>query len=103
VVEAYHALLSPEVPAGVYNVASGRSLSIRELLEMLLARSRVRPEVVVDPARVRPPDATVGSAAKLEAATGWRPQRGLERALDELVAWWRSEIARRGAGKAAAS
>jgi GDP-4-dehydro-6-deoxy-D-mannose reductase len=103
VVEAYHALLSPEAPAGVYNVASGRGLTIRELLDELLARTHVRPELVVDPARVRPPDATVGSAAKLEAATGWRPRRGLERALDELMAAWRSEIARRSEGKAVVS
>jgi GDP-4-dehydro-6-deoxy-D-mannose reductase len=103
VVEAYLALLRPQVPAGVYNVASGRGLSIRELLERLLARSTVRPQLVVDPARVRPPDATTGSAAKLAGATGWAPRLGLEHALDELLASWRVEIARRVAEKAAVS
>jgi len=103
VVDAYRALLQPGVPAGVYNVASGRGLTIRALLERLIARSAARPEVVVDPARVRPPDATTGSAAKLARATGWAPRRGLETALDELLASWRSEIARRAAGKAAVS
>jgi GDP-4-dehydro-6-deoxy-D-mannose reductase len=102
VVEAYLALLRPEVPAGVYNVASGRGRSIRELLEGLLARSTARPQLVVDPARVRPRDATTGSAAKLARATGWAPRLGLERALDELLAFWRAEIARRIEGKAAA-
>jgi GDP-4-dehydro-6-deoxy-D-mannose reductase len=102
VVEAYLALLRREVPAGAYNVASGRGLSIRELLERLLARSTVRPRLVVDPARVRPPDATTGSAAKLHAATGWAPRLGLERALDELLAHWRAEIARRTREDAAA-
>jgi GDP-4-dehydro-6-deoxy-D-mannose reductase len=101
VVEAYLALLRPEVPAGVYNIASGRGLSIRELLERLLARSTVCPELAVDPARLRPPDATTGSAAKLARATGWAPRLGLERALDELLAFWRAEIARQAEGKAA--
>lgn len=92
VVDAYLALLAPSVPAGVYNIASGRGLTIRELLERLLARTALRPEVVVDPARVRPADASVGSAARLTAATGWRARRSLDAALDELLAGWRAEI-----------
>jgi GDP-4-dehydro-6-deoxy-D-mannose reductase len=103
VVEAYLALLAPEVPAGVYNVASGRGLSVRALLEALLARSPTRPELVVDPARVRPADATTGSATKLARATGWAPRLGLDTALDELLAFWRGEIAKQRTGRAAVS
>ncbi|MEN8159575.1 MAG: GDP-mannose 4,6-dehydratase [Myxococcota bacterium] len=93
VVDAYLALLEPTVPAGVYNVASGDGLSIRGLLDRLLARSSARPEIVVDPARVRPADLTVGTAEKLRAATGWQPRRGAARAFDELLAYWREQIA----------
>jgi GDP-4-dehydro-6-deoxy-D-mannose reductase len=103
VVEAYLALLRPEVPPGAYNVASGVGLSIRGLVERLLARSTARPQLVVDPARVRPPDVTVGSAAKLAHATGWAPRLGVERALDELLAHWRGELAKPRRGDALAS
>jgi GDP-4-dehydro-6-deoxy-D-mannose reductase len=92
VVDAYLALLEGEAPPGAYNVASGRGLTIRALLERLLAHTRVRPELVVDPARLRPPDASVGSAAKLAARTGWAPRRGLDAALAELLESWRQRI-----------
>jgi GDP-4-dehydro-6-deoxy-D-mannose reductase len=92
IIDAYLALLQPAVPAGVYNVASGEGLSIRALLDALLALASARPEVVVDPARLRPADITVGSAEKLRAATGWRPARGAEQALRELMAFWRTRL-----------
>jgi GDP-4-dehydro-6-deoxy-D-mannose reductase len=92
IIDAYLALLQPAVPAGVYNVASGEGLSIRALLDALLALASARPEVVVDPARLRPADITVGSAEKLRAATGWRPARGAEQALRELMAFWRKRL-----------
>jgi GDP-4-dehydro-6-deoxy-D-mannose reductase len=95
VVDAYLALLEGDAPPGAYNVASGHGRSIRSVLEALLARSSVRPEWVRDPARVRPPDASVGSAERLTAATGWRPRRTLEQALAELLDEWRDKIRRR--------
>jgi GDP-4-dehydro-6-deoxy-D-mannose reductase len=92
VIDAYLALLQPAVPAGVYNIASGEGLSIRALLDGLLALASARPEVVVDPARLRPADVTVGAAEKLRAATGWRPARGAEQAFLELMAFWRKRL-----------
>jgi nucleoside-diphosphate-sugar epimerase len=94
VVDAYLALLSGEAPPGVYNVASGRGVTIRALLERLLAATRLAPELAVDPARLRPPDASVGSAEKLRRATGWAPRRPLEAALGELLDDWRERIHR---------
>jgi len=94
VVDAYLALLAPSVPAGVYNVASGRGITIRALLDALLAETHVRPEIAADPARLRPPDASVGSAAKLAARTGWAPRRSLAQVLAELLEHWRSTIGR---------
>ena len=96
VVDAYLALLERTAQAGVYNVASGRGITIRALLDALLSLTRVRPELATDPARLRPPDASVGSAVKLNARTGWAPQRPLELALAELLEHWRSEIHRSG-------
>jgi GDP-4-dehydro-6-deoxy-D-mannose reductase len=93
VIDAYLALLE-RAPPGAYNVASGTGLTIRALLERLRAKTGVSAEVVVDPARLRPPDASVGSAEKLARATGWAPRLGLERALDELLEHWRGELRR---------
>lgn len=93
VIDAYLALLDPAAaPAGVYNVASGRGLSIRELLDALLARSSAQPQVQVDTKRLRPTDVAVGDAARLRAATGWKPRADLGAALDALLDGWRAQL-----------
>jgi len=92
VLDAYLRLLDPKVPAGVYNVASGRGTSIRDLLELLLAETPSRPEVEVDQARWRPADSVVGSADRLEAATGWAPAIPLRETLRTLLDHWREAV-----------
>lgn len=90
VVEAYWRLLQPGAPPGVYNIASGRGVSIRELLELLIARTALRPRMETARGRWRPADFLVGDARRLRAATGWRPQRSLPDALAELLDAWRN-------------
>jgi nucleoside-diphosphate-sugar epimerase len=102
VVDAYLALLDGTAPPGAYNVASGRGVTVRAVLERLLAHTRLAPALVVDPARVRPPDASVGSAAKLARATGWAPRRSLDSALAELLEDWRRRIRSESSGLEAA-
>ena len=92
VIEAYLALLAPGVPAGAYNVASGSPITIAELAQRLCRLAGVAPEIVHsrDPARL--PDATLGVATKLLAATPWRPRRSLDDTLAELLADWRERL-----------
>jgi GDP-4-dehydro-6-deoxy-D-mannose reductase len=92
VIDAYVRLLEPAVPAGAYNVASGRGTRIRDLLDALLAESEVRPEVETDEARWRPTDTSVGSAERLEKATGWAPQIPLQETLKSLLDGWRRAV-----------
>jgi GDP-4-dehydro-6-deoxy-D-mannose reductase len=92
VVEAYARLLDPRTAPGVYNVASGTGVALRSVLEALLRRARVQPELEVDPARVRPADALVGDAARLARATGWAPRRPLDDTLARLLDDWRARI-----------
>jgi GDP-4-dehydro-6-deoxy-D-mannose reductase len=94
VVRAYWALLERGVGGDAYNVCSGRGWSIREMLDMLLARSREKVEVRVDPERLRPSDipVLVGDPSRLHAATGWEPRIALERSLADLLDEWRSRV-----------
>ena len=92
VLDAYLRLLDPKVPAGVYNVASGKGTSIRDLLNLLLAETSIRPEVEVDQARWRPADSVVGSAERLETATGWAPAIPLRETLTRLLDGWRDAV-----------
>jgi len=92
VIDAYLALLAPGAPAGLYNVASGRGISGRELLDLLLSASSATPRIEVDPRRVRPTDVSVGDAARLRAATGWAPHRALADTLSRLLEDWRRRV-----------
>jgi GDP-4-dehydro-6-deoxy-D-mannose reductase len=62
--------------ARVLNVASGVARRLDRLAARLAERLGVPARLVVDPARLRPdePARIVGDAARLTAATGWRPQ-----------------------------
>ena len=89
VVDAYARLLDAAVPPGVYNVASGHGVEVREVLEMLLELAGVDAEIEVDPARYREADHRVGDATKLRGATGWEPRIPLRETLAGVLAYWR--------------
>jgi GDP-4-dehydro-6-deoxy-D-mannose reductase len=97
VCRAYQLMLDGAVPAGVYNVASGRAVEMRELLELLIAQARCDIEVEVDPALVRPADRTAvcGDASKLVAVTGWTPTVPLEQTLADTLDGARQALAER--------
>jgi GDP-4-dehydro-6-deoxy-D-mannose reductase len=88
VVRAYRLLLDPAVPAGTYNVASGRSVTMEHVVELLTGLARVPVRVERDESRVRPADIArlCGDAAKLRAATGWEPAIPLEQTLADALA-----------------
>jgi GDP-4-dehydro-6-deoxy-D-mannose reductase len=90
-VRAYRLILECGQPGRPYNICSGRAISIRELLDRLIARARVPVEVKVDPARYRPNDTPLllGDPARLHDELGWAPEIPLEKTLDDLLEYWR--------------
>jgi GDP-4-dehydro-6-deoxy-D-mannose reductase len=87
VCRAYQMLLDPSVEGGIYNVASGRSVRLHEVLELLVRLAGCPVTVEHDPERLRPVDIPVlsGDASRLERATGWRPQITLEQTLADTL------------------
>lgn len=77
VVEAMWLMLQ-QPQGGDYVIGSGRSRTVRELVETAFAAAGVDPDgrVVVDPAFVRPPDpvALVGDPSKARTELGWEPR-----------------------------
>jgi GDP-4-dehydro-6-deoxy-D-mannose reductase len=93
VVRAYRLLAARGEP-GVYNVASGVSRSAQELLAALAQIAGLPLEHSVDPALLRPNEVAElrGSADRLRAATGWRPEIPIEQTLADTVAAWRDAL-----------
>jgi GDP-4-dehydro-6-deoxy-D-mannose reductase len=88
VCRAYRLLLDPSVPPGTYNVASGHSIPMERVVELLVELARVPIRVERDESRVRPADIArlCGDPSKLRAATGWRPEIALEQTLADTLA-----------------
>ena len=87
VADAYALLLTRGTPGEVYNIASGRPVTLDEIhtrLEQLLG---ITPKREVDASQVRREARPylVGDAAKLRAATGWRPARTLDDMLRDVL------------------
>lgn len=94
---AYVSVLDRTVPAGTYNVASGHTVVMQEVLDLLVGMASAPIRVETDPARSRPSDIAVlwGDASRLQAATGWRPTIPLEETLaDTLEAARRAVVER---------
>jgi GDP-4-dehydro-6-deoxy-D-mannose reductase len=87
VCRAYALLLDPSVPSGTYNVASGRPVAMREVVERLVGLARVPITVEQDEARLRPADIPrlAGDSSRLRAATSWEPEIPLERTLADTL------------------
>jgi GDP-4-dehydro-6-deoxy-D-mannose reductase len=95
VCRAYSLLLDSEVPPGIYNVATGKAVSMQNVLDILLGLVRCPVEVESDPARMRPADLPLlcGDASKLEAVTGWMPTIPLEQTLADALDSARAAVA----------
>ena len=78
----------------VYNLCSGRGVSVSQLLEILLNKSKVRVEVRSDPARQRPVDlpVQVGSFTRARKEIGWVPQISIETTMQDLLDDWRARL-----------
>lgn len=90
-VRAYWLALERGVPGEVYNVGSGVTRSVREMLDVLLRHTNHKIEVRVDPSRLRPSDVKIlwADASKFERQTGWRPEIPFETTMLDLLEFWR--------------
>lgn len=90
VARAYVSLLEKGRAGEVYNVCSGTSHSLRELLRRLCDIAGVAPEIRVDLRRMRPNDIEElrGDPSKIARETGWRPQIDIVETLEWLLGFW---------------
>ncbi len=93
-VRGYWLALEKGIPGEVYNVGSGVTRSVGEMLETLLRMTPVKIDVKVDPARLRPSDVKVlwSDYGKFNQQTGWEPQIPFETTMGDLLDYWRGEL-----------
>ena len=94
IVNGYWLALEKGAAGEVYNLGSGRDVTIREMLDMLLSFSDIEIEVRQDPERMRPSDVEILLAdnTKFCELTGWAPEIPLEKTLKDLLDYWRERV-----------
>jgi GDP-4-dehydro-6-deoxy-D-mannose reductase len=92
VVRAYVAAAG--VGSGVFNVASGRAVTVRQLIELVRAAALLPVRHEVEQARLRAHDVPEvrGSSERLRAATGWQPEIPLEQTVADALDAWRKRL-----------
>lgn len=97
-VRAYWLLTQKCPPGEVYNIGGDITMTIREMLDMLLTMTThpTKIEVKIDPALIRPADVTlqIPCSDKFKAVTGWKPIIPYKQTLLDMLKYWRHELGR---------
>jgi GDP-4-dehydro-6-deoxy-D-mannose reductase len=94
VVRAYFQLLTEGRSGEIYNVCSGRGVSIDDVISILQETLGTNALLETDSRLVRPNDnrEVVGSNLKIRAQTGWEPRVSLRESLESILDWWRQSL-----------
>ena len=94
IVRGYLLALKYTQPGEVYNIGSGKSISIQQILDILLGLSKVSISIVEDKDRLRPSDTPVIEAdiSKFHQATGYLPQIPIELTLEDTLNYFRNKV-----------
>jgi len=101
-VRAYWLAVRKATPGEVYNISRGEGITIRELLDRLIALCEVEVRIEIDAQRLRPSDVEilVGDSSKFRRETGWEPQVPFDQTLADTLDYWRDRIRRKAASAA---
>lgn len=94
IVKAYYLLMEKGVPGEVYNIGSGISRSVKEILDILLVLSTSKISIKNDPSKLRPGDTPdiVCDFTKLRDLTGWKPEIPIRQTLQNTLDYWRGIV-----------
>ena len=92
VVKAYWLSLERGEPGCVYNISSGTTRTIEEVLQTLLTFTTANVQIRIDPKRLRPSDVDVllGDSSLFQEKTGWKPEIPFHQTLEDLLEYWRN-------------
>lgn len=95
IVRGYKLALDKGEAGQVYNLGSGIARRLSDVLDMMIAMSRVAITVEQDPARMRPSDVPElrCDASRFTAQTGWCPEIPIEQTLRDALDYWRAVVA----------
>lgn len=92
VVKAYLLLMEKGEVGDIYNIGSGASYKIEDILHMLLSFSAKEIQIEQDQSLMRPSEIPelVCDSSKLKNVTGWSPTIPIEDSLRDTLDYWRN-------------
>jgi len=96
-VKAYWLLVTKCPPGEVYNIGGNETMTVGEMLDMLLKLSEEKNiKIEVEQSRLRPSDVTlqIPCIDKFTKATGWQPEIKLVKTLEDTLNYWRDYFKR---------
>ncbi len=93
-VRGYWMALDKGKSGEVYNIGSGKYVTMQEVLDTLLKISGVPVEITINPDQLRPSDVAilVCDYSKFHKRTGWEPKIDFKKTLADLLDYWRKKI-----------
>lgn len=87
VVRGYTSLAELGKNGETYNICSGKPVTIKHLLEIMIDQAKVPIETELDQDKVRPSDCPirVGSSEKINRQTGWEPKIELATTISDIL------------------
>lgn len=94
IVRGYIEVLKYGKSGSVYNIGSGKAVSIQVLLDSLLSMAKCPIQVVNDPERMRPSDMKIVEAdiSRLQSDTGYAPMIDLKQTLSDTLNYFRKIV-----------
>jgi GDP-4-dehydro-6-deoxy-D-mannose reductase len=94
VVKAYELALLKGESGEAYNIGSGKSYKIADVLDTLISLSKEKIDVKVDSSKFRPIDVPkiVCDTSKFRNLTGWKPEIPFEKTLQDILDYWRTVV-----------
>lgn len=94
IVRAYRLIMERGNPGEAYNIASGKCITIRYLLDVMLSYSTAQIRIETDTARLRPgkDNRSWGDASRLRRVTGWEPLIPIEQTIYDVLKEYRQQV-----------
>jgi GDP-4-dehydro-6-deoxy-D-mannose reductase len=96
IVRGYRLVVEKGKVGEVYQLCSGRAVSIQKILDMLLSKSSRKIKVETDPSRLRKADIPIlrGSNKKAQSEVDYAVRHKLSDTLADTLEYWREQMSR---------
>lgn len=90
VVRAYDLLFKKGKTGEIYNICSGRGMSLREVIHCIADYLKISVDLRIIPSLIRPQDnpMIIGDNRKARSELGWNPEISFKKSIEDVCEYW---------------